>query len=139
MTNNKVIIDGVDVSKCEYYMGGTYGYCNACKDDIDGASETPCKDYDCCYYKQLQRKTQECEKLKKELMSSEKWRISAENALEKLDLKIGKLKSALEEIEGLAKSINDEFENDDIEQQLHYAQDISKQIQEIINKAKEQE
>lgn len=45
----------------------------------------------------------------------------------------------LEEIEGLIQSIFDAFENDDKEQQLSYCKDISKQILDIINNAKEQE
>jgi len=54
--DKQIIIDGVDVSRCIYYKAtGKYNTCG----------------YDCelthnCYYKNWQRKEQECEELKKE-------------------------------------------------------------------------
>lgn len=56
---NKVIIDGVDVSECEYYRDGFCypgtGVCYKC--------DTICS-YACRHYKeQLQRKEQECKEL----------------------------------------------------------------------------
>lgn len=62
MDKEQIIIDGVDVSGCEYY---DHGICN-----IPDVIETydSCIDKDTCHYKQLARKTQECEKLKKQLM-----------------------------------------------------------------------
>ncbi len=60
----EIIIDGVDVSKCEYssttpsnilcYMKG-----NKCKNNPN------------CYFKQLARKTQECEELKEKIKAYE--------------------------------------------------------------------
>lgn len=64
MTENKpIMIDGVDVSECEYYQ---YDMCTATKDNY-GDCSSYCKDYDMknCYFKQLARKTRECEELKK--------------------------------------------------------------------------
>ena len=52
MTNKQIIIDGIDVCRCRYY-DDRYGYCDACKDDIDGNSYTKCMYEDNCYYKQL--------------------------------------------------------------------------------------
>ena len=55
MENKEIYIDGVDVSGCIHYKAtGKYNTCG----------------YDCgltqnCYYKQLKRKEQECEELKK--------------------------------------------------------------------------
>ncbi len=93
MTNNKVIIDGVDVSNCiAYDEEQCYG----------GYKYKWCKDNPNCSFKQLARKTQECEKLK----------------------------SALEEIEKLIKQIGGGSV---------YANGRYKEIQEFINKAKEQE
>lgn len=51
---DKIIIDGVDVSKCCYLRYDHIGC------DID---QTYCLGNDCCY-KQLKRKEQECEELK---------------------------------------------------------------------------
>lgn len=60
--DNKVIIDGVDVSKCEFYINSKNLEYN-CK-------QTPqsyfCKNNPDCYYKQLKTKEQECEELKKD-------------------------------------------------------------------------
>lgn len=68
MTNNEVIID---YTKCKYYQKGE------CEAEID-YNGNYC-DYTCesnvmndCYYKQLQRKTQECEKLKEEMKQIKK-------------------------------------------------------------------
>ena len=67
MTDKQIIIDGVDVSGCCQYMHrymedydiDTLDYCRH--------HFKPCKDVDVkyCYYKQLARKEQECEELKK--------------------------------------------------------------------------
>ena len=63
MTDKQIIIDGIDVSGCIYYQ---YNMCTATKDDY-GDCSLCCQDYDMndCYYKQLKRKEQECEELKK--------------------------------------------------------------------------
>ena len=47
---------------------------------------------------QLAHKTQECEELKKQLKTSEEWRIKAESLNEKLELKNTRYRKALEEI-----------------------------------------
>ena len=55
-------IGGIDVSGCKYRDTYT-NFCKAEKDDV-GECYTICTGND-CYYKQLQRKKQECKKLKK--------------------------------------------------------------------------
>ena len=62
MTDKQIIIDGVDVSGCNYYQ---YSMCTATKDNY-GDCSFYCKDYEMnyCYYKQLKRKEQECEELR---------------------------------------------------------------------------
>ena len=59
MTDKQIIIDGVDVSGCEFYIGSKNLEFN-CK-------QTPqsyfCKNNPKCYYKQLKRKEQECNEL----------------------------------------------------------------------------
>lgn len=69
----QIIIDGVDVSKCEFYMHYDYGkFSHGCSLHKDMFGLPVCCDIaDCCkdcYFKQLARKTQECEELKKQLM-----------------------------------------------------------------------
>lgn len=116
--NNQIIIDGCNVSGCSYYNPlGNYN-CGGTK---------KCSQWSNCYFKQLARKTQECEELKKQLGTSEEWRIKAEGLNEKLELKNTRYHKALEEIEGIVKNFGS------------YAawqeQRINK-ILDIINKAK---
>ena len=63
MTDKQIIIDNIDVSGCDFYIDSKNLEFN-CK-------QTPqsyfCKNQPNCYYKQLKRKEQECEELKKEL------------------------------------------------------------------------
>lgn len=46
MTDKQMIIDGVDISECEWYSSTYFKPCNGCKDEPN------------CYYKQLQREKQ---------------------------------------------------------------------------------
>jgi hypothetical protein len=63
MTDKQIIIDGVDVSKCSYFQQEDDEYtCGA--EECNGAI-VACRACDNCYYKQLKRKEQECERLKK--------------------------------------------------------------------------
>lgn len=64
---------------------------------------------------QLARKTQECEELKKQVETSEKWRIKAESLNEKLDLKNTYYRKALEEIEEYIYNNTDFDINDSIQ------------------------
>lgn len=86
MTNKQIIIDGVNVSKCEFYDKDK-GYCltlkmnpkgfknpscfsgdfQECIQDSKTCPYTFCHNNPNCYYKQLKRKEQECEKLKNTL------------------------------------------------------------------------
>lgn len=59
MTDKEIIINGVDVSGCQFRDTPYFSPCGGCKND------------DNCYYKQLQRKTKECEELKKQLMQKD--------------------------------------------------------------------
>ena len=84
--SKEIIIDGVDVSECkhfdsyykeckaEYYT--RYGYeivkCDSCKDNSN------------CYYKQLKRKEQECNKLYIQLKADEEYHKEEENTLRKI-------------------------------------------------------
>lgn len=79
MTKEPIMIDGVDVSKCKHFNCDT-GYNPETEEFVKGACECIaahdsygefmyygiCKERD-CYYKQLKRKEQECEMLKRYL------------------------------------------------------------------------
>lgn len=64
MTDKQIIIDGVDVSGCEYYDKNKPLLTCVCE-------EYPCSECHSCYYKQLKRKEQECEKLKHKIFRYE--------------------------------------------------------------------
>ena len=58
-------IDGLDVSQCIYFrMNNKMPLCKACN---SGVGSPYCECHKDCYYKQLKRKEQECEELKKDL------------------------------------------------------------------------
>mgnify|MGYP000195430356 FL=1 len=66
MTDKQIIINNVDVSGCEFRFR-TFGCdCMSSNGTVKISTEgTHCVDNPNCYFKQLQRKEQECEKLKK--------------------------------------------------------------------------
>lgn len=104
MTNKQIIIDGVDVSGCCQYMPrymedydiDTLDYCRY--------HFKPCKDVDVkyCYFKQLKRKEQECERLKDELSTYGATGI-CETCTEKSILQNDKYIKALREIKEIAE------------------------------------
>lgn len=67
MTDKEIIIDGVNVGQCKYLntfsdCDGYHYYCDLAND----IKNEYCEHYKDCYFKQLARKTAECEKLKEE-------------------------------------------------------------------------
>jgi len=62
LENKQIIIDGVDVSGCEFLRNCIIPDNYGCKID-----DSLCCDVGNCYYKQLKAKEQECEELKKKL------------------------------------------------------------------------
>lgn len=64
MTDKQIIIDGVDVSGCEFLTKTVH--CKA-QMSILGTDTNKCKCFPNCHFKQLKRKEQECEELKKEI------------------------------------------------------------------------
>lgn len=157
----RVIIDGVDVSKCEYLKEAFTGLiCADCNKSND-CSKSPN-----CYFKQLVRKTQECENLKEDYKELEQRHDEAFKDFERLKQECEELKEkykwydhykdsallnkklcdkasderaryrkALEEIESYVKSQLDGFGND------VYGMDKAaiNYILDIINKAKGEE
>lgn len=73
--DKQIIIDGVDVSECEFLIiNNDKQLCRCIKSDLFGgiefvenAKNGNCKDNPNCYFKQLSRKTQECETLASQL------------------------------------------------------------------------
>ena len=67
MTDKQIIIDGVDVSGCKYYIADNGVQYNGCYELTDicecNKEDDFCDDNPNCYYKQLARKEQECEEL----------------------------------------------------------------------------
>lgn len=72
MTDKQIIIDGVDVSKCEGIDLSLHPLAKCkflkFKTSDGGIAGIWCFDHTKCNFKQLARKTQECEELKKQLM-----------------------------------------------------------------------
>ena len=112
MTENKLIIDGVDVSKCEHLYRGIdclahIDFSECCEGYNPSYGYCPNTD---CYYKQLARKEQECEELKEDI---ERWKsnfngkVSAiEELLQQLDqFKVKNIKNSktLTEIKEIAE------------------------------------
>ncbi len=72
MKVNELIIDGVDVLKCEHFTQEQPQFGITCL-FYAFKNKNKCEDSKNCYYKQLQRKIQECEKLKE---SNQAWGLT---------------------------------------------------------------
>lgn len=71
MENKQIIINGIDVSRCEYRDWHNSCHCDNSKENEGEKRVTGrggCKYNPNCHYKQLKRKEQECEELKKTIM-----------------------------------------------------------------------
>lgn len=128
MTDKEIIIDGVDVSECDHLKYDHIGC------DID---ETYCLGSD-CYFKQLKRKEQECEELKKQHEQYKPfYELGAKctqlnEVADGLSNKCDKYKQALDEIENYVRD-NSDFDKSDKLTSNTGAYDIL----EIINEVKE--
>ena len=147
----QIIIDGVDVSGCEYYA---QGICN-----IPDVIETydSCIDKGACYFKQLQRKEKECEEVSNEIVElnvkyetvvnlAKKNADANEYCLQELEKENQKLKQALDEIEKIVtldKTHIEELISDDKFIRCPINDDVNcnyftrNKILDIINKAKD--
>ena len=63
MTDKEIIIDGIDVSKCEYCLKMTKYRCSIQRD----VYKCLCEENPNCYFKQSKRKEKECKKYKQTL------------------------------------------------------------------------
>ena len=123
MTDKKIIIDGVDVSKCGYFNNIDKSYCEECCSEFGCAI---CNDRPNCYYKQLKRKEQECEELKREIAFGNNGKLSDKIraiVFKDLNAENSKYKQALDEIEARI--------------QLENADDCLLDVMEIIESVKE--
>lgn len=121
MPDKRIIVDGVDISKCGHYWNGT---CHAYTDNT--GKFLLCINSPHCYFKQLKAKEQECEKLKEEHKGC---RIGIKHmSIENTEIcKISeKYKQALDEIEKYLDAQQKYFDGEDYHNLL-----------DIINKAKE--
>ena len=133
MEHKPIYLDGVDVSGCRHFLKDTEGQDYDTDEFVKGCCEAKgscigyefagyglCRGDKDCYFKQLARKTRECEELKA-------YAQRQENQREEYYKEFLKKDKALEEIEGIAKNFGS------------YAawqeQRINK-ILDIINKAK---
>ena len=110
MTDKEIIIDGIDVSECEFYCEE---YCNLSNDRNERLPfAEKCTGYSDCCYKQLKRKEQECESQKQRL---EYYREKTTQLLNDIDNKDRFNTELQEKIEKL-------------EQELLYAKNIASDI-----------
>ena len=147
----QIIIDGVDVSRCRYFLKDTEeqdyetdefvkGCCEA-KDsyigyEFDGYGL--CRGDKDCYFKQLARKTQECEELKSSNKILADLYTNVDACLQIRTEKFDRYRKALEEIEGLVKNFCKDcgdYENCNWDKEGCYYSLIPN-LKDIINKAK---
>lgn len=67
MMTDKIIINNIDVSNCVFLDKCSQSLCNGFRGDNSGFHQGHCIQNPNCYYKQLARKTEECEKYKQAL------------------------------------------------------------------------
>ena len=98
MTNKEqIIIDGVDVSECEFYSSSENCLEFNGKYTIDICDSTKCSNNPNCYFKQLKHKEQECEELKERLVKTEE--DLKYQCVDCMNVKSDRYRKALEEIE----------------------------------------
>lgn len=143
----QIIIDGVDVSECEFYVHYDYGkFPHGCSLHKDMFGLFVCCDVaDCCkncYFKQLNRKTAECEKLQeqiskiKEYIRHNMFDVDCENWFEIFIYTFEDWKKSILENENKYKQVLNEIEQHCNEQNLKY-DTTACEILNIINKAKD--
>lgn len=134
----QIIIDGVDVSECIFLdIVNERLWCDNV--NISAIGKSQCPYVDCfknpdCYYKQLVRKTAECEELKEYIQANQPTGI-CETCMAKAILQNDKYRKALEEIEELIS--DDSFKICPIDDSENCNYFTSRKILDIINKTKE--
>lgn len=108
--NKEVIIDGVDVSKCEFYcFTANFHKCDCLGGkarENSTVGNLNCEDNQNCYFKQLKRKEQECEKLKQ-------WKEDAKNLfktqIDNADKIVNRYKQVLDKIKDICNTYQREY------------------------------
>ena len=119
MKIDKTIIDGIDVSECEFYCEE---YCNLSNDRNERLPfAEKCTEYSDCCYKQLKRKKQECEELKAE-------NFAFEGLVKTLDNLIDDLQNKNDSIQNIA---------DDLQRRNHDLTQMLETKEKELEKAKE--
>lgn len=99
MTDKQIIIDGVDVSECEYYDKNKQLLTCVCE-------KYPCSECHDCYYKQLKHKEQELQGAMDNYVQLDLQRVKEYNELVDLykakEQECKNYKQALEDIEKIA-------------------------------------
>lgn len=104
MTNKQIIVDGVDVSGCKHFKIGTC-LADYLLTDMD-FSEAKCELCKDCYFKQLTRKTQECEELRIKNNILKEHNRYYKNESKRYKKEIGGLKAEKEQAEQKLKRDN---------------------------------
>lgn len=141
MTDKEVIIHGVKVSKCGYLLELN----NECECTIKGLGINDsilswnCKDNPNCHFKQLARKTQECEELKAQIETYSRMLENPEFKVALTDVRTGerdiwkckaeRYEQALNEIYLIIDEIKEQYDIWEISE--------LEQIKDIINKTKD--
>lgn len=101
MTDKQIIIDGIDVAGCVYYKQECIANCG-----MFALGDFKCEGQ-ICLYKQLKRKEQECEELKKRLESFQKDYSKLYQVVENKGYikELDQLKQILAEIKEIAKGV----------------------------------
>ena len=99
---DKQIIDGIDVSGCKHYKNRSC-IADYCLTDML-FSEAKCELNPNCYYKQLQRKEQECEELKRLIAKQKNAKIQLSKLKDKQYKEFCDMKQTLIEIKEIAKN-----------------------------------
>lgn len=112
----EIIIDGVDVSKCRYFLKDTEGQDYNTDEFVKGCCEAKgcyigcefigyslCRGDKDCYFKQLARKTQECEELEERLERTEE--DLKYQCADCMNIKSDRYRKALEEIEKYCNNV----------------------------------
>lgn len=141
MTDKEIIINGVDVCKCLAYhpeFGDDYNCLATCSNCGNVCKESPN-----CYYKQLQRKEQECGELRKEKELYKTWYQTKHDDWADVFFKTIKsrdrYKQALEKIEGNIKNLHYAtciFHRGATHALADIVQEIKNKILDIINEVK---
>jgi len=148
MTKEPIMIDDVDVSECphieyEHKWWDVAGYErnseNVCALSFDKNADFEedflCQDNPNCYYKQLKRKEQECEKLKDELIDV-KWKIEVQDIeLNDKEEQLDQLKAENEKLKQYKASKQASYETMQIE--WNEAKNEVKQLKEELENFKD--